>query len=451
MSKTWRPGLKEFNHLFSTLTQFICCVTLSVVLIFSFPPTSGAELQLGSITFAYPPAKPLINRTTISDGLQSLAFLSTVGGVAFGGVAEGVGTIQVTKLQYSTNLPDGERLSVTITDETGNEQIVKAPIYDWQLIPIARFAEGDQHALVTLFGELEDSLDKKRRIKNGHRIVNYHPSLANTLLGLRFLQADSLLLQDDAQDLIRDLCCDLAKNNGKYVLGDGEQAPDYKKNLQADNQVAETLRSLVSNNGRFRSYLITDYQQPVTFAAEEGQLLLTGYPLWYCWRLKLDNETILGELATTLRLKAKERLQEEYRWDRRELTPDKLKKKYTKEFKEERAKKIYNNLWLDAITDDALQEPEAMLEFSLTLSKSIREVDGINPEVYHALLTTMRYAAFFRYVRTRDPEIYSNFITALAGASRLPSIQTPTVLVPRDDLTRSYFRSLHKGQMELLP
>jgi hypothetical protein len=436
--------------LFERFRPVACSSIISIALILCFPVNTRAELQLGPITFAYPPAEPLLDRTTISDGLQSLAFLGTVGGVAFGGIAEGVGTIQVTRLQYSSSLPDGERLLVTMIDDTGKEQIVKAPIYDWQLIPIAHFAKEDQHVLVTLFGKLVDPLDNEIQIKNGHRIANYHPSLTNTLLGLRFLQADSLLLQDDPQVLSKGLCCDLPKIDGKYVLANGENAPDYTKNLESDRQVAETLRSLISNSGRFRSYLITDYQQPVTFATEEGQLLLTGYPLWYCWRLKIDNDAILTELAATLRLKAKERLQEEYRWDSRELTLEKLKKKYTTKFKEERAKRIYNNLWLDAITADDLQKLEEMMQFSLTLSESIREADGINPEVYRSLLTTMRYAAFFRYVRTRNPETYSTFVTALPGASLLPSIQTPTVLVPKDDLIRSYFRTLHKGKPELL-
>ncbi len=97
----------------------------------------------------------LRNRSRLSVSLgprPRIGYVGRVGGIASDGVAapeQGlvVNTIAPT---YSTTRPDGQRLLVAI-----NGQTVTAPIYDWQLIPIAKFADSDSFSCFTMFGESE--------------------------------------------------------------------------------------------------------------------------------------------------------------------------------------------------------------------------------------------------------------------------------------------------------
>src|SRR4051794_8170662 len=100
--------------------------------------------------------------------------------------------------------PDGRRLWVHMWTRGGGVKTVMAPIYDWQLIPIARFPDGEQHACFTLFGKLKDGIETEARRDRGEKILNYHPAFEDTLLGLRLMQADIQILHPDACDLPAD-------------------------------------------------------------------------------------------------------------------------------------------------------------------------------------------------------------------------------------------------------
>ena len=108
--------------------------------------------------------------------------MGKVGGVAFQGVAQPSGDLQFSSLtlQYIASNDDGRRLRAVFDADTAY-----AWLADWQLIPIARYADSPYHATISLFGErsTEDSYD-----------IVYHPSLRNTLLGIRLLHADILLM-----------------------------------------------------------------------------------------------------------------------------------------------------------------------------------------------------------------------------------------------------------------
>src|SRR5262245_36676330 len=134
------------------------------------------------------------------------AFLSAVGGIAFKGVAVPGASLAGKQIQivYDRQAPDGRRLAVGVDKVLTNQSLP-----DWLLIPIARYADSKTEAAVSLFGPNTD--------ENAFDIV-YHESFQNELLGLRLLQADMLLIDPD--EMWR-----LPQQNGKTVLGLGENAP----------------------------------------------------------------------------------------------------------------------------------------------------------------------------------------------------------------------------------
>ncbi|MHB8765900.1 MAG: hypothetical protein ACYDA8_16415 [Deferrisomatales bacterium] len=382
---------------------------LLVALVFA-PQIGKTALALANYTFAYAPAKQLRNPTHLSRGLRSYGYVGSVGGVAFGGLAVGEGGQKVAGLSYDPSRPDGQRLRVTVTSPQGKEQTVVASIYDWQLVPIARFAREEQHASFTLFGKLEDPEDEKQRLARGERVLNYHPAFFDTLLGLRLFQADVVLLYEAAADL--------PKDEGKHVLGAGEAMPNVNANmgrLAAVHAVVDELNK--TQGGRFRSYVICDDGQQVQFTAAGGVLTLSGYPLWYCWRF---SKSIDGE---ELDRRVKSSLIAELESDAASLSQDALARRYTEEHIQARRKALSEQI-IDA------EYLESMPQHSRRLSDAIRENGGINPAVYDALVTTMRYTALFRHAKAASPEAYARFVASLDGVVVTPPVRTPTVLIP---------------------
>lgn len=127
----------------------------------------------------------LSERAHLTEGLNSMMFCTGVGGIAFGGVAAWPEGMKAIALSYDSGRPDGARLQATLTDAAGVAKTVTAPIYDWQLVPIARFAAGDQDSCFTLFGQMKDPKETEKRMRRGDKILNYHSAFADTLLGLQ--------------------------------------------------------------------------------------------------------------------------------------------------------------------------------------------------------------------------------------------------------------------------
>jgi hypothetical protein len=53
---------------------------------------------------------------------------------------------------------------------------------------------------------------------------------------------------------------------------------------------------------------------------------------------------------------------------------------------------------------------------------------AINPAVWDATTNTMRYAAFFRYCRMRDPAAWGQFVAATSAARPHPHVETPGIV-----------------------
>lgn len=387
-------------------------------------PLLGQALDLAGYSFAYAPAKPLNNPVHLSKGLKSFGFVSGVGGVAFGGIAKPQGDLKVVNLNYDGTKPDGERLIATIKDGNGSAQTVTAPVADWILVPIARFAQGNQHAIFTLFGQLQNGEEEKKWLTKKARILNYHPAVANSLAGMRLFQADLLAFHDASSDI--------PSSNGKFLLGTGEHEPNVGANTAARKIIREAY-----NLGQPQSYVICDEGQSITFSVASStqgdrQLLLDGFPYWASWKLSKDMKDLPIEFvkkyfaaheeemkATILTKAAQKGVQ-----DREALLP------IIREVQEIFAKKaVKDKNEFNRFVDDNNYLVN-MDEFSREFSDKMRQLKGGNPIVYDALTTSMRYAAFFRYFKAQDPKQYAKFVKSLANVAINPAIKTPTVLIP---------------------
>lgn len=358
----------------------------------------------------FPPAPDLEMPTHLADGASSLGFLSQVGGVAFGGMATGGAGQRIAAIRYEAEKPDGQRLSVVLRGSDGVESVVAGVIPDWQLVPIARFAASDQDSCFTLFGKLLDPRDTEARRQRGEKILNYHSAFKDTLLGLRLFQADILVLYPDA--------CDLPKAGAVPILGAGEAPPDVEGNRRALHAVHQTMRA--QPDDPFQSYLICDKDVPVNFGMSNGRLVLTGEPIWLCWKMKPGDATAVQARANE---EANRLLREIIGRDEASMTHAAVAAKWTSEAQQSTFRRIF-----DEIVSRELLQP--MPRYTVALSSAIRSQNGVNRAVYDSLVITMRFAALFRRFRSDEPKAFDDFLRSLEGVNLTPAVRTPTVLVP---------------------
>lgn len=339
-----------------------------------------------------------------------------MGGVAFGGVAAGQDDLKVVALAYLPKNIDGKRLQVTVESTSGVQTKLTPKIYDWELIPIARFAQSEQDACFTLFGDLDDKEEKQLRIARGEKILNYHPALSDTLLGLRLFQADILILRSDA--------CDLPMLNGKYLLGKGEAPVNLRANKLAQSQYVKFQNELIrQNNGtRFQSYVICDTQQKISFRVSSGDLKFTGGPIWHCWRLKSRDAAEAKKVQADANTEANRILNIRFQNDQLTLGAQATQKKWTKAYQQ----KVHHEIFDKYISSKLLVQ---MPKFSMAVSREIEKQGGINPAVYNSLLVTMHYAALFRHFKAEDPNDYADFVKRLRDVKIEPQVETPTVMI----------------------
>jgi hypothetical protein len=217
----------------------------------------------------------LAERLPLRIALRTPSYLLAVGGVVFEAKAElapGFRTRQLD-IHYDHSQPDGRRLGVTID---GGKLV--APIYDWQLVPIARFADSEHTAAFSLFGRPEDLGDEKAASDvggNGGVILKYHEAFKDTLVGLRLFQLDILIGFEDATDL--------PGYRGYYMLGRGETVPDHAANVLAFSNLDAVCLSFAPSgrNSAFHSYVIHDAKSKVTISSRGAYLHLTGQPRYH--------------------------------------------------------------------------------------------------------------------------------------------------------------------------
>lgn len=314
---------------------------------------------------------PLKYRLSGEKSLKDYRFVGRVGGVAFAAVAELGQTLQGKSLQlkYNPSNLDGDRFAVIV-----GEEVILQSLPDWILLPVARYANSESNACVSLFGAktTDESYD-----------IVYHLALADTMLGLRLLQADILLI-DLAETWM------LPKKNGRTILGLGET----EQNLfprSAANILAEAMQ-LES----FQSWVLTDVGERVQVELDNGKLYFTGQPYYYFWRSDFDA----------------------YQREIDRLIAEAQQYRKTGKVAEHNAIIDRVNKMVPTVT-----KVENLTNKMKTLHA---EVHKFNPAVSKAVEATVFYAALFRYIRAKDPGNWQQFLTSLPPVSSLPLVRTPT-------------------------
>jgi hypothetical protein len=422
----------------------------------------------GDLSLAFIRARALEIALPEARMMKSSAGMMASGGIYFGQTAVPAGNQKVNTLgiKYSRSEHDGSRLLLTIN---GNQ--VKTSIPDWQLIPVAKFADSQYFSCVTLSGKLYDEGKAELIVKNGGRIINYHPAFTETLLGWRLLQMDMLLLYPE--------CVNLPEyDEGGVILGSNEEqfSPDHGKAAYKD--MKDFLAELqASTREKHRSWLISDSGSPITFMVVNGTLDFDSKIYFDYWRFKSDppdmNTKTGNERLDAIRTALKhefdaemtrigEGMIEESEY-RKELLLDlqrelpvmielhaSIAKRLYKTGQFELFKNSINSGSLTqlltgyttgelvgirniAVQIGAFYEVVHMEEYSLALSGKQSLISSINPLAYGSAVTTMEYAAFFRYVKKNFPGEWNKFMTAVSDAKPLPAPETPTVIYPRNN------------------
>lgn len=345
----------------------------------------------------------------LSAEFGSFRFNKVVGGICF----EQVGKPESALAGKPINLHlRNQRFEIDVAGQTCTPDL---PL--WQLLPIVNYVDSTAEVVFTAYGE---SLYPEKNVQ-----FVYHPAFLDTLLGLRFCQADiifngmtgnleglwkrfldptwEMLVQLSGQDEpgLREMLATNYTNLGipgvtaenakekwaeftvqaaKLLFGEPEgyawdlpreagrvvSAPSEWNWLDPDREqkerIGKQLTEVLNNNETWNSYILTDHDRPISFALRNGTIEFTGRP---CYRF-----TLLDEDTHTTRVCQQTSDLFDARWD--------LLKEY-------------------------------------------------NPAVITAVENTAHWSAFFRYIKQNRPREWQHFKEELAGvASDAPEVSTPT-------------------------
>lgn len=386
---------------------------LIFVLLFGFFAESNAQdWRIGqgkkfSISQASSP--PLRIKSVGQASLSSYRFVGAVGGVNFEKTAAPSPgeSYQTISIAYDLSKQDGQRLTVLLDNSQFN---VMLP--DWQLIPIARFANSEFTGVLSLFGEGPD--------KERYYYIQYHEAFKNTLLGLRLLQADILFI-----DLGNHW--DLPRQQEHQVLGLGESVPNRSASVFSMQRLNQILQSHT-----WRSWVLTDIETIPQFSISGSQFRVTASPYYFFWDTK----------QTT-----KEQMQLSQKYNKLFSTYESLIDEYNTKVAQynntRQSVTVRNRIDSELHTlktqirgvEGALKRLQNQLE-----NPTVREVSALtsamrsqasalqqyNPAVYNAYINTAAFSAFFRYVKKKNPTAWNRFMNSIKGVNVLPSVQTPT-------------------------
>lgn len=435
-------------------------VLLSILLVVMSIPAQDA---LGPNRLLAPPAPTLQRSASLGRvfraGRPSIGYVGRVGGVAFDGVASPANGLKIDTLTlaYSPTRDDGNRLVLGV-----NGEAVETSLYDWQLIPVAKFANSDDPSCVTLFGNLADPEEEERfRLERlparlDIRFPNYHPSFSDTLMGLRLFQLDVLIMNDFSYEL--------PTEKGKYILGAGESI-DKDKNKQSHEKFFEYRKQNEEIFMRAQSYVITDNGRAITFDVSDGKLTVRGDPGYYFWSIDQFRYLMLvsgqllrsaqnGVRAELRRIRPVNSVRAKRNWLASQLRSgianyktqidDDLSVEFVgysdllnlirqDETSRERSLSEQPLAWLtqrlaELRTIETMPVPSEVTELGKMVSTNMQMVRAINPAVWDAGATVMRYAGFFRYVKRNHPESWRSFMAQIERApAPKPPVKTPTV------------------------
>lgn len=379
---------------------------------------------------------------------SSFKIVGKVGGVLFENVALPANgfNFDALTLDYNPQEKDGNRLKVN-----SNNRSYHLDIPDWQLAPIAQFSDSEYFGCVSLFGDSTTA---------NHYDIAYHEAFYNTLLGLRLLQYD-ILLMDPLQ---------LHKKPSieNYVpLGYGEST-------HTDSVIVEDaywhLRKTMYPY-KYMSWVVTDYQEPVRFYIENNKFSISGNPWFYFW---ISDSTAIEHQAQIFERQVDVLIQEEFGYNGKardfinstsvnpvQDEPKKPLKHIIDVFRDEKDEIVkahailqkqtplpiekiralelkYTSLenFIEKITDmHEKVEPEVYGLSCLNdaMKQEQKSLEALAPDTYHAIVNTMRYAAFFRYVKQKNPEAWKKFLAKLPTKTSIRPISPSPYLWQKPD------------------
>ncbi len=163
------------------------------------------------------------------------------------------------RFEYQATQMDGGRLVVN-----AGKQRTTLSLYDWELQPLAKFVDSGHHGAVSIY------------MFGNHEKVSLDAAFEQTLLGLRFIQADlmprGIIMSQEY----------LPQDEHGIILGPGEL-----ERLSTDEEVALSVRELKPLMERTRNgapfSVLTDAKVPFTFSIEGNELVVSGSPYFFFW------------------------------------------------------------------------------------------------------------------------------------------------------------------------
>ncbi len=360
--------------------------------------TANSQVSIGGANFGNSFARGTLTKTMTGKSLSRIAFVGSVGGAALDSVLKlGHGVkAETLSIYYKPGKPDGKRLTLKLDNNS-----YPMEIYDWQLIPIAKYSDSKYNSCVSLFGP--ETTEKE------YHIV-YHKAFTDTLLGLRLLQADILLM-----DMTK--FWDLPKNTttGRYYLAEegGETAP--KLTLEIISAASDLSKLKQQYSDKFQSWVLTDQDTNVILNKNpKNSLYFSGKPYYHFWKAKKPNPNKLYGHAEMLYKNGDPQIKHYFKsiyYAKNNKQKQQISErlfKYTYDKMDKKGEFVY-------IANELIDKFKAKMHY----------VETVNPAVYKAVKNTMHYSALFRYVKQNNPSNWRAFKNSINNVT-VENIITPT-------------------------
>lgn len=227
------------------------------------------------------------------------------------------------------------------------------------------------------------------------------------------------MFQLDVLLVDKQLAVGVPKYNGKYVLGAGEVIPNIKEESVARDAYYFALASHMGDrNEKWNSYVICDCETEVLFGVQGDEFYIRGEPYFYFWVAAY--ERFYRQEAVKL-AKRRRLISDSGTMDTLEFVFQKLRDDQQIAFMSE----------LEGIIESSSIEENAtyLKEYSKQRNTLNPLIYGINPNVWGAGRNTMRWSAFFRFVRNNYNLEWDTFIKSITTVVIEPEVKTPTVMI----------------------
>ena len=428
-----------------TLYRFPVTVLVSILFyVVSFAPSATAAEKLvwkfGTYTLEVTTPIPPPLTVKLSAWTDPDFSLRRLGSVNFAGrVNLSPSKESPVSISYIPTNADGQRLEIALGNHKHNPAIP-----DWQLVPIALFADSDYTAAVSLFGDGPDTLN--------YFYIQYHPAFQDTLLGIRLLQV--AMVPMDPVGL-----AGLPSVNNKTILGAEEKAPNLDEANIAGRGVLDVLGDfhadawIYTDAGPFADpgrELNTEFHHHLTFKYYSGPW--SYYLFWS--HLFAQPKAVLRETVAYIRDEVTSgKITKAEANDKIAILESLIKGGIDQRTAEAKIGLALSEIvsgranYLHELTDRVLHQ----LHY-YQFGKYDNKLSAYNGPLYTAAENVGWYAAIFRSVRFRNPRGWHEFIESIRAVKVEPRVQTPTrwnkERVPnrlrkvlRGEVLREYMRS----------